>query len=146
MYPPLYNLDLKFRSPWPVIDFCARVILNNIHSVRKQWCHTSHNSSNTDEINQCQWDASSDCHSIGVFCKHSKEWFWKKNTSQETAISGSFQQNLVGIFNSVWVWWLWQCLANTEVDAHNHPLDGAQSPAMKVLDNIPKELEKFVAL
>jgi hypothetical protein len=27
-------------------------------------------------------------------------------TSQETAISGSFQQNLVGIFNSVWVWWL----------------------------------------
>jgi hypothetical protein len=26
--------------------------------------------------------------------------------SQETAISGSCQQNLVGICNSVWVWWL----------------------------------------
>ena len=26
--------------------------------------------------------------------------------SQETAISGSFQQNLAGICNSVWVWWL----------------------------------------
>jgi hypothetical protein len=25
---------------------------------------------------------------------------------QETAISGSFQQNLAGICNSVWVWWL----------------------------------------
>ena len=26
--------------------------------------------------------------------------------SQETAISGSLQQNLAGICNSVWVWWL----------------------------------------
>ena len=26
--------------------------------------------------------------------------------SKETAISGSFQQNLAGICNSVWVWWL----------------------------------------
>jgi hypothetical protein len=26
--------------------------------------------------------------------------------SYETAISGCFQQNLFGIFNSVWVWWL----------------------------------------
>jgi hypothetical protein len=26
--------------------------------------------------------------------------------SQETAISGSFQQNLAGICNGVWVWWL----------------------------------------
>jgi hypothetical protein len=26
--------------------------------------------------------------------------------SQETAISGSFQQNLAGLCNSVWVWWL----------------------------------------
>jgi hypothetical protein len=26
--------------------------------------------------------------------------------SQETAISGSFQQNLAGICKSVWVWWL----------------------------------------
>jgi hypothetical protein len=26
--------------------------------------------------------------------------------SQETAISGSFQQILAGICNSVWVWWL----------------------------------------
>jgi hypothetical protein len=26
--------------------------------------------------------------------------------SQETAISGSFQQNLAGVFNSVCVWWL----------------------------------------
>jgi hypothetical protein len=26
--------------------------------------------------------------------------------SQETAISGSFQQNLAGICYSVWVWWL----------------------------------------
>jgi hypothetical protein len=26
--------------------------------------------------------------------------------SQETAISGSCQHNLVGICNSVWVWWL----------------------------------------
>jgi hypothetical protein len=26
--------------------------------------------------------------------------------SQETTISGSFQQNLAGICNSVWVWWL----------------------------------------
>jgi hypothetical protein len=26
--------------------------------------------------------------------------------SLETAISGSFQQNLAGICNSVWVWWL----------------------------------------
>jgi hypothetical protein len=25
-------------------------------------------------------------------------------TSQETAISGSFQQNLAGVCNSVWVW------------------------------------------
>ena len=27
--------------------------------------------------------------------------------SQETAISGSCQQNLAGICNSVWVWWLY---------------------------------------
>jgi hypothetical protein len=27
--------------------------------------------------------------------------------SQETAISGSCQQNLSGIYNSVWVWWLY---------------------------------------
>jgi hypothetical protein len=27
--------------------------------------------------------------------------------SQETALSGSFQQNLCGICNSVWVWWLY---------------------------------------
>jgi hypothetical protein len=26
--------------------------------------------------------------------------------SQEIAISGSFQQNLAGVYNSVWVWWL----------------------------------------
>ena len=26
--------------------------------------------------------------------------------SQETAVSGSYQQNLAGICNSVWVWWL----------------------------------------
>jgi hypothetical protein len=26
--------------------------------------------------------------------------------SHETAISGSFQQNLAGMYNSVWVWWL----------------------------------------
>jgi hypothetical protein len=26
--------------------------------------------------------------------------------SQERAISGSYQQNLAGICNSVWVWWL----------------------------------------
>jgi hypothetical protein len=26
--------------------------------------------------------------------------------SQETTMSGSFQQELVGIHNSVWVWWL----------------------------------------
>ena len=26
--------------------------------------------------------------------------------SQETAISGSLQQNLAGVCNSVWVWWL----------------------------------------
>jgi hypothetical protein len=26
--------------------------------------------------------------------------------SQETAVSGSLQQNLSGICNSVWVWWL----------------------------------------
>jgi hypothetical protein len=26
--------------------------------------------------------------------------------SQKTAISGSFQQNLAGVCNSVWVWWL----------------------------------------
>jgi hypothetical protein len=26
--------------------------------------------------------------------------------SRETAISGSFQQSLAGICNSVWVWWL----------------------------------------
>ena len=26
--------------------------------------------------------------------------------SEETAISGSFQQNLAGICKSVWVWWL----------------------------------------
>jgi hypothetical protein len=38
-------------------------------------------------------------------------------SSQETAISGSCQQTLVGICNSVWVWWLfmgwipgWGCL------------------------------------
>ena len=37
--------------------------------------------------------------------------------SQETAISGSYQQNLFGICNNVWVWWLfmgripgWVCL------------------------------------
>jgi hypothetical protein len=27
-------------------------------------------------------------------------------SSQETAISGSFQQNLVGVCNSVCIWWL----------------------------------------
>ena len=26
--------------------------------------------------------------------------------SQETAISGSFQKNLAGVCNNVWVWWL----------------------------------------
>jgi hypothetical protein len=35
--------------------------------------------------------------------------------SQETAISGSCQQNLAGICNSVWVWWLSNGIFNTSL-------------------------------
>ena len=37
-----------------------------------------------------------------------------------------------------------QCLANTEVDAHIHPLDGAVS-LMKELDKVSKELKGSAA-
>ena len=53
--------------------------------------------------------------SLGTLC--SVQWMAESihlylsgsgRASQETAISGSCQQNLVGIRNSVWVWWcLW---------------------------------------
>ena len=40
-------------------------------------------------------------------CEHSLLYLsGSGKTSQETAISGSFQQALVGIPNSVWFWWL----------------------------------------
>jgi hypothetical protein len=40
-------------------------------------------------------------------CEHPLLYFLGTSiASQETAISGSFQQNLAGICNSVWVWWL----------------------------------------
>jgi hypothetical protein len=35
---------------------------------------------------------------------------------------------------------LCQCLANKEVDAHNHPLDRAQGQ-LKELEKVPKELK-----
>jgi hypothetical protein len=37
---------------------------------------------------------------------------------------------------------LCQCLTNTEVDAHSHPLDSAQGP-QKELEKVPKELKGF---
>jgi hypothetical protein len=39
---------------------------------------------------------------------------------------------------------LCQCLANTEVDAHSHPLDGARS-TRKELKKVTKELKGFAA-
>jgi hypothetical protein len=65
--------------------------------------------------------------------------------SQETAISGSFQQNLAGICNSGCVWWLiwWLRLMdprveNTEVNSHSHLLDGTQSPQWRSQRKYPK--------
>jgi hypothetical protein len=43
-----------------------------------------------------------------VGCKHPPQYLsGSVRASQETAISGSYQQVLVGIHNSVWVWWLY---------------------------------------
>jgi hypothetical protein len=47
-------------------------------------------------------------------CVPPNRWLWASTSvfpgtaiaSQETAISGSCQQNLTGICNCVWVWWL----------------------------------------
>jgi hypothetical protein len=40
-------------------------------------------------------------------CKHPLLYLLSTGIdSQETAISGSCQQNLLGICNSVWIWWL----------------------------------------
>jgi hypothetical protein len=42
-----------------------------------------------------------------VVCKHPHLYLsGSGRASQETAISGSCQQTLLGINNSVWVWWL----------------------------------------
>ena len=42
-----------------------------------------------------------------VGCEHSPMYMsGSGRASQETALSGSCQQNLVGICSSVWVWWL----------------------------------------
>jgi hypothetical protein len=46
-------------------------------------------------------------------------------TSQETAKSGSCQQALVGIHNSVWVWWLymgWILWDGQSIDGHSFSL------------------------
>ena len=39
-----------------------------------------------------------------------------------------------------------QCLANTEVDAHRHLLDGTQGPPMEELEKVPKELKGSATL
>jgi hypothetical protein len=41
---------------------------------------------------------------------------------------------------------LWQCLANTEVDAHIHLLDGTQRPLMEELEKVPRELKESATL
>ena len=44
--------------------------------------------------------------------------------SQETAISGSCQQNLVGMCNSIWVWWLFMMdpQVGPSLDGHSFSL------------------------
>jgi hypothetical protein len=45
--------------------------------------------------------------SVMVGCKHLHlYWSGSATSSQETAISGSYHQALLGISNSDWVWWL----------------------------------------
>jgi hypothetical protein len=51
--------------------------------------------------------------------------------SQETAISGSFQQNLAGICNSVWVWWLISGCSQSAIG-------WITGPPMEELGKIPK--------
>jgi hypothetical protein len=42
---------------------------------------------------------------------------------------------------------LCQCLANTEVDAHSHLLDGTQAPPpVEELEKVPKELKGSATL
>jgi hypothetical protein len=42
-----------------------------------------------------------------VYCEHPLLYLpGTRIASYETAITGSLQQNLAGIFNSVWFWWL----------------------------------------
>jgi hypothetical protein len=41
---------------------------------------------------------------------------------------------------------LCQCLANTEMDAHSHLLDGTQGPPMEELEKAPKELNGSATL
>jgi hypothetical protein len=40
-------------------------------------------------------------------------------------------------------WEALQSLTNTEVDARSQPLDWAQGPQMKELEEVPKELKEF---
>ena len=78
-------------------------------------------------------------------------------TSQETAISGSFQQNLAGVCNSVCVWWLimgwipswgslWIVHPFVSFDAHSQLLDGVQGPPKEELEKVPKELKRSATL
>jgi hypothetical protein len=39
-----------------------------------------------------------------------------------------------------------ECLANTEVDAHSHLLDGTQGPPMDEVEKVPKELKGSATL
>jgi hypothetical protein len=66
-------------------------------------------------------------------------------TSQETAISGSCQQNLSGICNSVWVWWLymgwisrWDRMVLSSVSAPNFV---SLTPSMGILFPILRRSE-----
>jgi hypothetical protein len=57
--------------------------------------------------------------------------------SQETAISGSCQQNLAGICNSVWVWWLFKCYPFPSFPSTNlYPIPTPPA-SMKVLFHLP---------
>jgi hypothetical protein len=53
-------------------------------------------------------------------CEHPLLFATPRHTSQETAISGSFQQNLVGVCNGVSVWRLIMGGMDTENVIHLH--------------------------
>jgi hypothetical protein len=74
-------------------------------------------------------------------------YFWMLGTgraSQETATSGSCQQALIGICNSVWVWWLFMSQAHLKIPVYFQRIQNSHSQSWMSLTSWSQIFPKFL--